>query len=139
MTRTSAGAEISRRTRKSQGVDYIEVPLLFRVHFGGRERILFLLGGPSIAFKTSCGLRDQSGNVTVSYDCDAYSFPYINNSDIGGMLGVGLSHRHMTISIRDDIGFSNILSSTYRTLADEPGVSLKNQALSLMVGITLGK
>ena len=118
--------------------DYVEVPLLFRLRFGGRERMFFLLGGPSVSFLVSCSLQDLTGSRVDDITCQLNgTTPFTSSTDVGGMFGAGLSYRRFTLSVRDDIGFANILSSKFQ--AEQPGSTFKNRALSLMVGFTLGR
>jgi len=114
-------------------ISYIEVPILFRASFGSWALRPFLTAGPEVAFKVACSFRvagvDRFLDGTSNCSYGTYVVESgVKSTDIGAVIGAGLSSGRLSISVRYDIGLSN--SST-----DPFGAYSKNRAIMAVVGI----
>ncbi|MES2304453.1 MAG: porin family protein [Gemmatimonadota bacterium] len=111
-------------------VSYVELPLLFRAKFGTAGTRPFVMAGPAIAVKASCKVSGSSGNVSVSSNCDDVDVN-VKSTDVGAMFGAGVAAKRLSISVRYELGLTNVAKNS------DPGESVKNKALLAMVGISL--
>ena len=108
---------------------YVEVPLLFRAKFGSSATRPFVLAGPAIGVKASCKLKGSDGGTSVSADCGS-DFK-VKSADFGVMLGAGLAANRFSVSVRYDLGLSNIADGA------DAGSSAKNRTFLFLVGVSL--
>lgn len=111
-------------------ISYVELPLLFRANFGTSATRPFVTAGPAIGVKAGCKLKGEDGSTTVTVDCDDADFN-VKSVDVGVMFGAGVAAKRFSISVRYDLGLTNIAKDT------DPGESAKNRAFLAMVGIAL--
>jgi Outer membrane protein beta-barrel domain len=111
---------------------YVEVPVLFRLSFAASPGIHpFLTAGPTVAEKVSCKLSVTTGSSTQSTNCDASSdgTDPVNKMDFGAMFGGGVAGGRLSLSVRYEIGLSNLNK-------DDSGETIKNKALYVLAGIS---
>lgn len=111
-------------------VSYAELPLLFRAKFGTSATRPFIMAGPAVGVKAGCKLKGDDAGTTVTVDCDEAEFN-VKSVDVGVMFGGGIAAKRFSISVRYDLGLTNIVKDT------DPGESAKNRAFLAMVGIAL--
>jgi Outer membrane protein beta-barrel domain len=85
----------------SRTFNYLELPLLFKVHFG-KDAGIFLLGGPSAGYLLTATDKDQDGQ-TNDIDLDFYK-----RTEFGAHLGGGIEVGAFLIDVRYILGLSNI-------------------------------
>jgi hypothetical protein len=125
------GAKLSQGSVSLAGkVAYVELPLLFRATFGSSTTTPFLLAGPAISVNASCKLSGTSGGTSVTENCDTNGGG-VKSLDFGAMVGAGIEHNRFSVSIRYDLGLSNIDKEV------TSGASTKNHAWMLLVGVSL--
>ena len=104
-------------------LNYVELPLLLRV--GSKP---FLLVGPSVAVKTSCDAKAESGGVSLSGRCS--DFAKIESLDYGAMAGVGTDFNAgsvtFSLAARYDLGLKKLASDS----------DAKNRAISVVFGVS---
>lgn len=111
---------------------YVQVPLLLRFSLPVGP---YVFAGPAVSFEASCSLEGESGGVTASVGCsdaDFFERKSMTWDLVGGAgLGFGLGLGEATLGVRYDLGLTSI---------DDSGdnADIKNQAISVMVGYTLG-
>lgn len=54
----------------SLDISYLELPLLISATYGRGPMTIVVLGGPAVAFRTSCSAADSSSNPLVVSNCD---------------------------------------------------------------------
>ncbi|MEO5800900.1 MAG: porin family protein [Gemmatimonadales bacterium] len=111
-------------------VSYAELPLLFRAKFGTAATRPFVMAGPAIGVKASCKVSGSSGSTSVSSDCDDLDVN-VKSTDVGLMFGGGVAAKRFSVSVRYDLGLTNVAKDP------DPGTKVKNKALLAMVGISL--
>lgn len=122
----------------SLGLNYIEIPLLLIARFPSRESPIYpiLYAGPSVAFKTSCGVTGENEGVSVDVDCDA---PLLDggietaSTDFGLVFGGGFEILYSRLTIQLDARYTLGLTNL-NDVADEK-VSVKNRTWSFMIGL----
>ncbi|HEY4099424.1 MAG TPA: porin family protein [Gemmatimonadales bacterium] len=107
---------------------YIEVPVLVHALFGTGPVRFVVLGGPAVAFKTSCTEEDSKpGAGTLSLSCSEAGNNY-KSTDFSVMFGGGVRFGQFAVTARYDLGLVNVDS-------DAPdGTSVKNHALLILLG-----
>lgn len=97
-------------TAAAMRLDYVQVPLLFRVRFstGDGTAVPFVVAGPSLAFKIGCDAGADIGNGFVSQDCDAIFTNGIAGTDFSGIVGAGVEIRNLILSVRYDYSFTSL-------------------------------
>ena len=108
---------------------YVELPLLFRAKFGSSATRPFVLAGPAIGVKASCKFKGSDGSTSVSADCGT-DFK-VKSTDFGAMFGAGIAANRYSVSVRYDLGLSNIADGA------DAGSTAKNRTFLLLVGISL--
>jgi hypothetical protein len=117
-------------------INYFEVPLLAVMNFSASPTGSFeVFAGPAFAFKTSAKSKSEltlSANGSSDTQTDEQDISSdIADTDFGGVLGVGYSHKTtnaiLSLDLRWTQGFSKV--------DDSGGADWKNQNLSLMVGV----
>ena len=116
-------------------INYIELPLLAVMNFSSSPTGSFeVFAGPAFAFKTSAKSKSEltlsaGGSSDTQTDTQDIS-DQVADTDVGGVLGVGYSHKTsnaiLSVDLRWTQGFSKV--------DDSGGADWKNQNLSLMVG-----
>lgn len=111
-------------------LSYIEVPVLFRYSFSSTgDAQPYFLAGPEIAMKASCDISATSGSSSASQACkDVDPADEPKSVDYGVLFGVGLALKNFSVSVRYDLGLSNIRDN------GSTGTS-KNTALMVLVGL----
>lgn len=112
-------------------VSYVEIPVLARLGLptpGGMDP--FVIAGPSLGFETSCTISAADTDTDCA-DADTFErsstdFGFV----VGGGIGLGMGLARLDIDARYNLGLSDLNAS-------ESGGSLKNRALSIMVGLAL--
>ena len=117
-------------------INYFELPLLAVMYFPSSPTGSFeVFAGPSFAFKTSAKSKAEltlSGFGSSQTGTDTQDISnQVADTDVGGVLGVGYSHKTsnaiLSVDLRWTQGFSKV--------DDSGGQDWKNQNLSLMVGV----
>lgn len=131
---STAGTDIIPQETGTSKIGYIEVPVLFRVSFGGGSLRPFVTAGPEVAFRVSCSFAISGTDpfFTGTSPCSYGTYVVesgVKSTDKGAVIGAGLSSGRLSVSVRYDIGLSN--SST-----DPYGAYSKNRAIMAVVGIT---
>lgn len=109
-------------------LSYIEIPMLFKVNvpMAGAARP-FLVVGPEVGFKTTSKLAGEGGGYSVEMDLEN-----VKGTDLGMIIGGGVGfpfmNRMACLEARYDLGLT--------TIVDVEDVDVKNNAISIMVGIT---
>ncbi len=114
-------------------LDYIEVPVLLRLGMGAGTTRLFVLGGPSIAFKIACSTDLSSGSGSIGGDCSNSTDNNIKSADFSVMFGAGVSVNALSLSARYDLGLTDVYNNTVNN------VSYRNHALLILAGLQLGR
>lgn len=116
-------------------ISYIEVPILVRLSFGSWAFRPFVTAGPEVAFKVGC-------NFTVSgidpfldgkFGCSQATLAAesgVKSTDMGAMVGAGLSSGRVSVSVRYDLSLTNSSLDIY-------GAYSRNRAIMAVVGVTL--
>ncbi len=115
-------------------LNYFEVPLLFRWTLARRSLPhSFLTAGPSLAIQSSCTDSYSGTDLSGSAACKSLGqHTGFKSFDMGLMIGAGIDIKRALLSVRYDIGLRNV--------SEEVGagaISLKNRALSVVIGYTL--
>lgn len=130
--------------KQTAEVNYIDVPLLFRVSFEGESIKPFLFAGMDIAFLLK-DIKFTIDNVTVNgQDYTAQLPPEAltqkiksKKIDSGVIFGAGIampvSIVNLFIKAQYNIGLANI--SDEQQQSDQQEISLKNQGLQILTGI----
>jgi hypothetical protein len=89
-------------------VDYIEVPLEFRVNFVNPSGVLpFLYVGPYVAFKVNTsfpnGVPEGAQNLLEDQ---------VNTTDFGITVGGGLDFGHLNLGVRYDAGLTHVFKNS---------------------------
>ncbi len=113
-------------------LNYIEVPVLLRLGAGAGTTRLFVLGGPSIAFKLSCSSDLSTGSGSIGGDCSSSTNNNIKSADFSVMFGAGVSVNALSLSARYDLGLTDVYNNT------SDNVSYRNHALLILGGVQLG-
>ena len=115
---------------------YLEVPLMFRASFGrpGAGARPWIAPGPAVAFKLSCDAKVTIDNVEAETSCsdadDGDEPAEFKSIDFGMMFGAGVDLGRFGLSVRYDLGLTNILDTT-------EDVSYKNRALMLLGSVKI--
>lgn len=94
---------VSSGTAESFKIDYIEVPLILRVHIPLVVVKPAIYAGPAISFKTKCNVEE--GSTTLSCD-DAMVL--LKSTDFSGIIGAGVGIGPVTLDVQYDFSFSDI-------------------------------
>jgi hypothetical protein len=130
----TAGTDVIPQETGTSRIGYIELPILVRFSFGSGPLRPFVTAGPEVAFKVSCSFAISgtdpffTGKSKCSYDSYVVESG-VKPTDMGAVIGAGLSSGRLSVSVRYDFGLSN--SST-----DPYGAYSKNRAIMGVVGIT---
>lgn len=117
-------------------LNYFELPLLAVMYFpSGPTGKFEVFAGPAFAFKTSGKSKSEltlsAGGSSDTESATEDISDQVADTDFGGVLGVGYSHKTsnaiLSIDLRWTQGFSKV--------DDSGGADWKNQNLSLMVGV----
>jgi hypothetical protein len=104
-TRKGADVESSGSPAESFKINYIEVPLILRVHIPLVVIKPALYAGPAISFTTSCD-SEVSGGPSVP--CSDAGID-LKSTDFSGIIGAGVGVGPITLDVQYDFSFSNIL------------------------------
>lgn len=117
-TRKGADLTESGNTVASFKTNYIEVPLILRVHIPLVVIKPALYAGPAISFQTSCDFEVSDG---PSVPCSDAGID-LKSTDFSGIIGAGVGVGPITLDVQYDFSFSNILE-------DDPmsNTEVKNQ------------
>jgi hypothetical protein len=118
----------------TSNINYIEVPVLVRLSFGSGALRPFVTAGPEIAFKVACNftVSGPATNLNGESACSQATLTAesgVKSTDLGAMVGAGLSSGRLSVSVRYDVGLSNWSLDTY-------GAWAKNRAIMAVVGVT---
>ena len=103
---TRKGADfVSSGTTGSFKIDYIEVPVILRVHIPLVVVKPALYAGPAISFKTKCTAEDSGG---PSMSCEDAGTMF-KSTDFSGIIGAGVGIGPVTLDVQYDFSFSDIL------------------------------
>lgn len=117
-------------------INYFELPLLAVMYFpSGATGSFEVFAGPSFAFKTSAKSKAEltlsaGGSSQTGTDTQDIS-DQVADTDVGGVLGVGYSHKTSTAILSVDLRWTQGFSK----VDDSGSQDWKNQNLSLMVGV----
>jgi Outer membrane protein beta-barrel domain len=117
-------------------INYLELPLLAVAYFpSGATGAFEVFAGPAFAFKTSAESKSEltlSANGTSDTQTDTQDITdQVASTDVGGVLGVGYSHKTSSAILSFDVRWTQGFSK----VDDTGGADWKNQNLSLMVGV----
>jgi len=104
-------------------LDYIEVPILVKLHLQ-EEGGMYLLAGPAADFHVSC-----KAIAAVSIDCSDLGLS--PNMTFGGIIGLGYTRGHLGIEGRYDFDFSDALALDQFTNLDA-----KNRVWAILVRLS---
>ena len=104
-TRKGADLTESGNTVASFKINYIEVPLLLRVHIPLVIVKPAIYAGPAISFQTSCDLEATGGPSVPCADAGVD----LKSTDFSGIIGAGVGVGPITLDVQYDFSFSNIL------------------------------
>jgi hypothetical protein len=114
-------------------VNYLEVPVLAKINFGGESFRAYVNGGPSIAYALF-GRTNQNGavvNVTFGDDADV---TFNNRIDFGLQFGGGIGFKagpgDILLDLRYGMGLSNLLN--------QPVAGTDTEAQNRVYALTLG-
>jgi hypothetical protein len=118
-------------------VDYVEVPVLFKVlmPFGGSGLAApFLMAGPAFAYQTGCEVDLSADGIDQTLDCEDPDLEAkIHNTDWSAVLGAGfgipVGSGALVLDGRYQFGLRNI------NAASDPD-DFKNRSFALMVGLS---
>ncbi|HYW35715.1 MAG TPA: porin family protein [Balneolaceae bacterium] len=106
-------------------IDYIEVPIDFRVNFVNPSGVLpFVYAGPYVGFKVNTKFPGSSATVngtTISYN----NGNNVKGTDFGIGVGGGLDFGRVNIGVRYDAGLTHVFNNG----------SAKNGVFSIVAGI----
>lgn len=103
-------------------VDYLEVPVLARLRL---PRSVYVVAGPSMAFRLRARNRIAFGGSTEEFDLDEE----VESFDLGIVGGVGLAAGRWVVDARYTHGLSDIDTDT------TDAVRIRNRVVSLSAGI----
>lgn len=109
-------------------INYVEVPVLAKFSFGILVKP-YILVGPYCATKISGSWEKTVGDTTTTGTMD-----YIKDSDLGFVLGAGLS---TPVKLSLDVRYSNSLSTIFIEDIDGTTHDWKNSNISVMVGYAI--
>lgn len=89
----------------SSTLNYLELPVLLKIHFGGEDLRFLVFGGPSFGYLLDGSDKDHDGNKT-DIDLDFYK-----RVEIGLHAGAGVQIGPAVIDLRYIYGVSNISDS----------------------------
>jgi hypothetical protein len=93
-------------------LNYLEVPVLGKINFGGEAFRLFVNAGPSVAY--SLGGTTNNGEANIAFGDDATA-TLNNRLDFGAQFGGGFGFRagpgDILLELRYGLGLSNILNT----------------------------
>jgi hypothetical protein len=132
---STAGTDAVPQETGTIKIGYVEVPVLFRATFGAGSLRPFVTAGPEIAFKVSCSFAIVGTDPTFNGKSNCSQYTYVDvsgvkSTDMGAMVGVGLSSGRMSVSVRYDLSLTNSSSP------DIYGAYSKNRAIMAVVGVT---
>ena len=105
-TRKGADLTESGNTVGSFKINYIEIPLILRVHIPLVVVKPALYAGPAISFRTSCDVEASGG---PSVPCADTPGANLKSTDFSGIIGAGVGVGPITLDVQYDFSFSNIL------------------------------
>jgi len=111
-------------TDTTLALDYIEVPILVKVHLQA-EGGMYLVAGPAVDFNVSC-------KATVASSADCSTIGYSPNLTFGGVLGLGYARGRLGLEGRYDFDFSDALALDSFTNLDA-----KNRVWAILVRVSL--
>ena len=131
---STAGTDVIPQETGTSKIGYIEVPILVRISFGSGSLRPFVTAGPEVAFRMSCSFAisgtDPFFNGTSKCSQDTYVVESgVKSTDMGALVGLGLSSGRVSVSVRYDLSLTNSSSDIY-------GAYSKNRAIMAVVGIT---
>lgn len=108
-------------------LNYVEIPVLAKFSFGVLVKP-YILAGPYYATKISGSWKETVGDTTTTGSLD-----YVRDSDLGFVLGAGIS---TPVKLSLDVRYSNSFSTIFNEIN---GVThdWKNSNISVMVGYAL--
>jgi hypothetical protein len=114
-------------------VNYLELPVLAKINFGGESFRAYVNGGPSVAYALF-GRTNQNGavvNVTFGDDADV---TFNNRIDFGLQFGGGIGFKagpgDILLDLRYGMGLSNLLN--------QPVAGTDTEAQNRVYALTLG-
>lgn len=135
-------------------VNYIEVPILVKVHL----KKFYFVGGPSVGFGIGGKLRQEYDfndvstdlgfiktydvkfeDVPEGYASDSQTFEYVNNRvDVGVQLGAGIElFNKIMVEVRYGFGLTRLYDTRDEIYQFEHADQAKNQVLQFTVGMPL--
>jgi hypothetical protein len=110
-------------TDTTLALDYIEVPILVKVHLQ-QEGGLYLVAGPAVNFNVGC-----TASAAGTTGCSTLGLS--PNLTFGGVLGLGYSRGHLGFEGRYDFDFSDALALDQFTNLDA-----KNRVWAILVRVS---
>jgi len=91
-----------------QALDYIQIPIVIRLHMGP----LYVGAGPAVGFKLGCKITFAATASSGSEDCEGNSGAYNPKSiEYTGILEAGLEFGKFSLGGRADLGLSNVVEA----------------------------
>jgi len=128
-------------------IDYIEVPLLFKVNIPieGSKVHPNVYAGPAVSFKSSCKVSGEFGGLSADVDCEGQDIIdifddeiLIKSTDLGLVFGGGVSFdvggAEVGVDVRYNLGLSKVEDF-------DPPDDIKNKVISIMgtIGVPLNR
>jgi hypothetical protein len=118
-------------TGSKEALDYIQIPIVIRLHFGP----IYVGAGPAVGFKLGCkitlGAAPSSGQ-----DCEGNSGDYNPKSlEYTGILEAGLQFGKFSLGGRADLGLSNVVEAA--NSGNASAVDAKTRTVSVVAAIRL--
>jgi hypothetical protein len=113
-------------------MSYIEVPLLLRYPFETAGEIKpFVTAGPALAFQLSCNVWSADGDDKDSCDNVFNADESYKGFDAGLVFGAGVTRQKFSLSVRYDMGISNI--------SEDSAWTAKHRVWTILLGYMLGR
>ena len=112
-TQKGADLVLSAAETESFKLQYIEVPLILRVHIPLVVIKPAIYAGPAISFMTKCTAENTL--TGTSLPCE----DTVNSTDVSGIIGAGVGIGPVTLDVQYDFSFSDI--------TDDPMSEVKNK------------
>ena len=111
-------------------LDYVEVPVLAKVAFGGESVTPFLYSGPSAGLKISAKRKDPSGDLDYGDSIHGVEASWV----FGGGLEFAAGGRAIQLDVRYTRGLTTVFDFGDPSDSDSDD---KNQGISVAIGIGL--
>jgi hypothetical protein len=124
-------SDFSETTGEKTAIDYIEIPIVVRLHMGP----IYVGAGPAIGFKLGCKVTLNSGSTAgTSQDCaDATTFGSAKSTEFTGIAEAGVEFGKLSIGGRADIGLSNVYEAAI--VGSASTIHAKTRTLSAVIAV----